>query len=300
MPIRLRNNPYRGVNAHLQSYLQTAPSEWVSFHAEHITDLRRQLSRQLPAGYYARSEKSLQLYDVYLYTDVRPATIRPDVSIYKQQPPFEQSEQSQVLHDTQSASSAVLTFPLSAITLLDEDYTLMSIAIYSQAEQHEGRPVARIELISPSNTRHQSNFAEYRKKRIDTLMAGIRVVEIDYLHQYHGTIERVVQSGQTQVQTHRSTYLLNVFDPYPTFDQGMITVSPFSVNEPVPALVIPLVDADQTDFDINTAYQNTFNSQDYFHNLLDYSELPLAFDTYSPADQQRIRTRMEAIRTESE
>lgn len=60
MAINLRENQYRGVNAHLHSYLQQM-GEWESFHSEHITHLREALQAILPAGYRARTERSLQL-----------------------------------------------------------------------------------------------------------------------------------------------------------------------------------------------------------------------------------------------
>lgn len=64
MPIYSRHNLYQGVNAHLQSQLQTigeAPATWESFHFNHITDMARELNRILPDGYRAVAEQSLQI-----------------------------------------------------------------------------------------------------------------------------------------------------------------------------------------------------------------------------------------------
>jgi hypothetical protein len=54
-------NQYTGINAHLNSYLQNAMGAWQSFHATHVVHLRDLLDEQLPPGYIADSEQSLQL-----------------------------------------------------------------------------------------------------------------------------------------------------------------------------------------------------------------------------------------------
>lgn len=60
-----RKNPYIGVNAHLNSLLQTPgtdeqPSLWQSFHTMHIGDIARHLNAVLPDNYIALAEISLQ------------------------------------------------------------------------------------------------------------------------------------------------------------------------------------------------------------------------------------------------
>ncbi len=60
-------NPYRGINAHLNSTLQTpgseetGPSIWPGFHSAHVGNIMDFLNDQLPAHYVARSEQSLQV-----------------------------------------------------------------------------------------------------------------------------------------------------------------------------------------------------------------------------------------------
>lgn len=63
------HNPYRGVNAHLNSLLQergTAadPSPWPSFHSHHIAKMVEILNSVLPSNYIAIGERSLQLHDI--------------------------------------------------------------------------------------------------------------------------------------------------------------------------------------------------------------------------------------------
>ncbi|MDZ4765058.1 MAG: hypothetical protein SGI73_10955 [Chloroflexota bacterium] len=63
MPIHLRDNQYRGVNAHLHSLLQSDYDGWETFHRDHIGYLRLELERALPveSGYFVLAERSLQI-----------------------------------------------------------------------------------------------------------------------------------------------------------------------------------------------------------------------------------------------
>jgi hypothetical protein len=60
--LRLRDNQYRGINAHLHSYLQQH-SEWSMFHSNHVVDIQQALQALLPpeTGYFVVSERSIQL-----------------------------------------------------------------------------------------------------------------------------------------------------------------------------------------------------------------------------------------------
>ena len=64
-PIRLKQNPYRGPNAHLLSLQQTPDRDnaglWHSFHSDYITYSVEWLNANLPDGYSALSEQSLQI-----------------------------------------------------------------------------------------------------------------------------------------------------------------------------------------------------------------------------------------------
>ena len=75
-------NPYKGINAHLQSYLQSESGGWASFHARHITHLADNLDSQLPANYYTLVEKSLQIRP-YLDDEpiAKPIETIPDVTV---------------------------------------------------------------------------------------------------------------------------------------------------------------------------------------------------------------------------
>lgn len=83
MPIYSATNLYPGVNAHLNSFLQTTDGAWHSFHAAHIIDLARTLRAMLPDGYLIIEEQSMQIAVFNLDIGVtRRALSMPDLSIY--------------------------------------------------------------------------------------------------------------------------------------------------------------------------------------------------------------------------
>ena len=69
----------------------------------------------------------------------------------------------------------------------------------------------------------------------------------------------------------------------------------FDVDTPIPQVTIPLRAGDSLTFDFGAAYDKTFEEALYGLELVDYSQLPLNFDRYSPDDQLRILRRMLAV-----
>lgn len=86
-----------------------------------------------------------------------------------------------------------------------------------------------------------------------------------------------------------------MIDPRPTFAEGKAYIAEFDVDEIMPTVTIPLNGADQLRFDFNAPYQKTFTETLYGLELVDYQQLPLRFERYSPADQVRIANRMVAV-----
>ncbi len=85
-----------------------------------------------------------------------------------------------------------------------------------------------------------------------------------------------------------------MIDPRPEFRSGQARVRQFDVDEPLPVMTIPLLGDDYFDFDFGAAYHKMF-SEVFYGNRVNYSDLPLNFDRYSEADQQRILYRMLAV-----
>jgi len=301
MPIRLRNNPYRGVNAHLQSYLQSSGGLWHSYHATLIEMIRALLDSTLPPGYSADSEQSLQISALNnpALNPESPVRTITDVLI-----------STGSLRSTESAPAPTLSsgytpapdvsLTLSVLDLVEGNDEDAPNAVVISAYGVDGRhyPVTRIELLSPSNKPPRHGYAVYASKRADTLKARICVVEIDLLHQSQPAID--VLPSYPDGDAHASAFTITISDPRPDLQAGQTFVYAFGVDQPVPRIHIPLQGTDYVPFDLVESYDEALRTKRSLYEQLDYSELPLAFDTYSPADQERIRTRMEAIRQSGE
>lgn len=220
-------NPYKGINAHLNSLLQSPaddsqPALWSSFHASHINHLADFLNDVLPDGYIAMLVRS---------------------------------------------------------ECAEEFHT--AVVIYEVEEQGRlGKVVTRIELLSPSNMPRQSGYSAYRTKRIENLRSGIPLIEIDYLHEFESPIVNFPQYPHDENST---AYYIALSDPRPTWDEGTVKVYGSSVDEPLKSFPIPLGDDRELIFDIDAVYQHTFERRRY-HTLVDYTDVPERFDTYSESD----------------
>jgi hypothetical protein len=292
-PIRSLKNQYCGINAYLHSLWQSQ-SGWNEFHTNHIADLTRLMRAQLyPLGYTAHTEQSLQIRRI----GEPLKTPRADVLIVD-------DEALRVLRPSQHAVGGTqeLVAPLPvALGLDDEDVDYhKAVAIYrlGATPEDRGEPVAWIELLSPSNKPAGQDWRDYRYKRETLLQGGIVFVELDYLHEQSPTLD-IVPDYRTRGQTHPPAegahpYHIAVINPRPEFWEGQARVRQFDVDEPIPTVNIPLSEGEAFDFDFGAAYRKTFEEMLY-GNDVDYRQLPLNFERYSPTDQARIVARMLAV-----
>jgi len=283
MPIHLRENQYPGVNAHLHSYLQNEPGGWESFHTDYITFLRVALDAQLPSGYVARSEMGLQISEITPFPTT-PSRTRTDVTIFQTRPTSGLSENAGIT----SMPTALLSIPE---TLEIEEY-LPGLMIY-QSIEGQSRPVTRIEVLSPANKPGGSHYPRYIEKRIETLQAGLRLIEIDFLHETRPIIRGITSYPDREAEAY--PYSIIVTDPRPSFEEGQSKVYGFSVGDTIPVIEIPLADADVIVFDFGAVYNQFYANTRFFGETVDYEQLPVRFETYSPDDQQRIRAQMQAV-----
>lgn len=291
MVLRSKTNPYPGINLHLNSYLQEHPDEWVSFHSDHITHLREYLDRNLPDGYYAKSETSLQIGGFDAGTgEEYSEKIRPDVNVFRD-------------HDTDEITSdedrITQSSPIGTLTILDtvdinEDDPL-GLVIYSIDGNAKGdKPVARIELLSPSNKIGGSYYKTYASKRLKTLEAGLVLVEIDYLHVSRPVIPNLPSYADKHSKAY--PYIVLVSDPRPTLSYGMTEIYAWHVDSEFPVFPLPLLSEDKINVEVGQVYNYTFESTRHFRQKLDYSEDPINSNTYTDVDQQRIKTMLADIR----
>lgn len=284
----MRENPYPGVNAHLNSLLQTPgtrgqPSLWHSFHARHIGHIADALSEQLPDHYLALSEQSLQISDLDSAGFEEIRFVIPDVDIFQMQ-------------DSKSAASIEValkpTWEGSFAEILDPPTQPRSVVIREVLPQQRlGRVVARIELLSPSNKRGGRHYASYRQKRVETISDGVPLIEIDYLHEIPSLIS---QLPQYPAEEDAYPYSIIISDPRPDWYIAKVKVYGFGVDEPIRLLPLPLAGQEVLIFDLNTVYQRTFKIVGW-GTLIDYALEPERFHTYRPADQAYILALMERV-----
>jgi len=297
-PIRLMENPYRGINPHVNSGLQTSGIErggvslWPSFHSDHITNISEFLNTQLPENYTARTEQSLQIRLEDFRRTVPEVTSypEPDVTIYGQSPVATQLKESAV-------ATISSTFEASLEETLDlaENFVGSVVIREVQADQELGPVVVRIELLSPSNKRDQVGYEFYRRGKNNALFSTTPLVEIDYLHE---TLPTVMTYPEYPYQRGSHPYNIFVNEPRPSVAKGYVLAYGFDVDAPFPKVTIPLAGKDSIQFDFGAVYQHTFK-RGRWGKMANYADLPVRFETYSPADQARIRARMATIREKS-
>ncbi len=287
MAIHLRQNQYRGVNSHLHSTLQHEPGGWKVFHSAHINDLARAIDVQLPPGYEVALEKSLQIVEYHPDTGLkvrrRP---EPDVTIYEVDPSPKRTSAAS------SAATPTLILPAIETIEQDDDLYYAAVVIYD-TEANARKAVTRIELLSPSNKPPGDGYLQYREKRMATLEEGTPLVEIDYLHESASPIKGIPSYPEREPGS--NPYYIAVTDTRASLEAGETKVYAFVVDEPIPIVDLPLAGDEFLTFDFNPVYNQTFESLSYFSNRVDYEQEPVGFDSYSEADQQRIKARQAGV-----
>lgn len=282
-------NLYPGVNAHLNSYLQLEPGGWQSFHAAHVTHLYEALDATLPSNYYARPEKTLQISEVVPPVAPRPHRFTtPDVTVFR-------TGEGIVTKGEMGTSGTSRRLPLQDV--LDEEDLLPGVTIYQVVDSHAlGKPVTRIELLSPANKPGGTHGDQYLVKRMDTLRSGLHLVEIDYLH-HSAPVVRGLPSYSDQ-DSDAYPYLVAISSPFPSLAQGSVALYEIGVDDSLPQITVPLAGDDNVILDLGAVYNHTLVSSRFFRLVVDYATEPVAMHRYTTADQVRIRQRLLHIRGE--
>jgi hypothetical protein len=284
MPLHFPDNRYPGVNTHLNSFLLQPDGGWESFHARHISDIVTTIDKLLPPNYYATTEKSLQISEIGLDAIFQRRT-RPDVSLYQTSPTQQPSPSVEV--------APTLSLPLEEIYTDEDDYLPSAVIYEVQDGKIPGKLVTRLEVLSPANKPFNDGYRQYLTKRVETLRSGIRLVEIDYVHEHLSPIAYLPRYRDQEANA--TPYMITVSDPTPVEGSPKLDVYAFGIEDTVPKAVVPLLGSDHILVDFNAVYQMTFSSLRLFSMLVDYEQLPVNVDRYSPADQQRIKALMDEI-----
>jgi hypothetical protein len=274
MSLYLTTNPYQGVNAHFNSYLQTTGQAWQTFHNNHITYLTNEMNRALPAGYYAVSEASLQIQNRY---EAETLPSRPDVSLFQTPPPS--STASTGIFPAQGALAVLEKATLELASPSQELSAVEIYALQSPQTPPAHQLVLRLELLSPTNKRQAGAYLLARQR---FLRLGIHCVDLDFLHQQpplFADLPPYPQEGSYP-------YWIVVSDASPP--QGWTRFYAWGLDEALPSLYLPLRDGQGVVVNFDSAYQAHFATERRAHSLLDYAAPPLNMQAYSPADQAKI------------
>ncbi len=290
MSLNSMTNQYPGINPHLNSALQAEGREWKEFHNIHIVHLHDLLNERLEDyGYEAKLVSGLQISTLDSENNQwqPPHSIDPDVAIISH--PGSRPGSGSIYGSL--SNSAAQEMPTSeALGVTDTDY-FNAIALHKVGGEGS-RPVAWIELLSPSNKPGEAHWGKYEAKRLALLGEGIPLVEVDYLHQTRSTILRLPQYPK-EAGSH--PYKIAAHNPEPSegFEHGKTAVYSFDVNMPIPTVTIPFNDGRSVDFDFASAYDYTLAKK--YHRHIDYTQRPVNFDTYSQSDKNQIEARMYTV-----
>jgi hypothetical protein len=285
MPIYAKTNLFNGVNPHLNSYLQNTKGKWDGFHALHLNDIFNYLEATLPEGYSCDIEESLQVRSVMPFADDNNTSISPSMA--------------DILISGQGRGDNLAvapTQPIEKMALYEIDTTttrIDAVMIFQEIRSHLRIPITRLELLSPSNKPNGTHYLQYHTKRYESLKAGINVIEIDYLHQSPPISPDLPSYPKGEVGSFPVWVLVS--HPYPTYEKGKKTIYGSVINQELPKFILPLADDDKIIFDLNVAYNKTCLKTRMYRDIIDYAQLPTAFEHYMPDDQQRIQTRLKEI-----
>jgi hypothetical protein len=110
MAVTSRKNEYQGINAHLNSELQSPYGGWEGFHNSHITHIVEAIMSSLPAGYVIEPEQSFQIRaeNPHSGEPVVPQEAKPDAAIYRP-----------MLREVHQATSSLATAPTTIFDLVE-------------------------------------------------------------------------------------------------------------------------------------------------------------------------------------
>ena len=175
-------------------------------------------------------------------------------------------------------------------TLVEPEY-LRAVVIMHGDSFGRYKPVTRIELLSPANKPPGSHANQYQVSRAETLLSGIHMVEIDYLHERRFPVERISSYPDRALGSLPYNFLVSLGEREER--QGQVLRYGCAVDETLPLIPIPLLKG-ALKLDLNGVYKRTFGSNPaYGEDIVDYATLPLGMHTYSEEDQARILKRME-------
>jgi hypothetical protein len=198
---------------------------WPDVHADLVALSRTALNEMLPGDLVARMEERV-IIDNIRYEKSR--AIYPDVRVY------EDARQG-LTPVSKSAGNALVAEPIILEPETEEHTETYITILDTDGEQL----VTVIEFVSPANKLAGDGRNQYRRKRDELIAAKVNRVEVDLVRQgsWRELLSPVVAPADIN-SAYRAT--IRRFHP-----QRRIEFYPFSLKQPLPALLIPLRAGDQ-------------------------------------------------------
>lgn len=283
-------NPYVGVDAHLNSLLQTPgtveqPAIWPTFHFSFVANMVNALNTQLPANYIAFGEQSLQSRGPDVAGGAMVTYTRPNATVFRQQAP-------QPSIETSTQAIPIATWEVALAESLEPDDTMTAVIVRRVLQQRSlGEPVLRIELLSPANKPGGSSYTAYRIKRREYINTQIPFIEIDLLHEQ---LSPIIGAPRYPHDALATPYYVALIEPQPNVEAGRVRGWGFRIGEPVATVPLPLADDKDINFDLDAVYQYTYEIGRW-RLQVDHTQLPVRFETYGATEQAAIRTVMSQL-----
>ncbi|MDA0839639.1 MAG: DUF4058 family protein [Planctomycetota bacterium] len=202
-------SPFLGMDPYLERF-------WRDVHTRLTVYVCDQLCEQLPEGLAARTEEHVILET----TEGREQRYVPDIQV----------RVDHVSDGIEPYGSAAVQEAVDLEMEFDEPETERSIQIIESAG---GRLITAIEILSPSN-KELAGLAKYMDKQMDLLAAGANLVEIDLILQGRHAIRAPLRFITPR---HKAHYYICVS---PVKDRRHVSLYPFDLPAPIPAVAIPL------------------------------------------------------------
>jgi hypothetical protein len=170
--------------------------------------------------------------------------------------------------------------------------TCTGITVY-QGETYPGKIVCHLELRL---LLHDQLKKKYIERRHEVIEKGTPFIEIDYLHQASPSFH--VLPDYTQNNRDAFPYWTVVCTPQNAPNSENTICYVVGAIKRLPVVAVPISPDTSTTFDLQEAYNRTFESSRFYTTIVDYAAEPVNFDRYREDDQAKIRALLETIRRE--
>ncbi len=244
-------SPFPGMNPWLEG-----PAYWTDFHSGFLASLRAAINLVIPPPYFAA-------LSTRVYAEVSDRNVEPDVDILT---PVSGSPGGGTATLTQLETDLlVVTGPPPPAEEITEGF------IEIRTTDGGNRLVTSIELLSLTNkTRGAAGHGLYRAKQRELLLAGVNLVEIDFLRGGVPTTQTNVRDLRRQAPR----YVYHVAFTRPD-DEFVTRARAIELAQRLPTIPIPLgPDVPAVGVDLQPAFDRAFD-ESLFSRRLNYRQPPV-------------------------